>query len=171
VVQEERSFGGYAFFRPYRTKDGRHVALGGVEHKFVLNLLTDLGRPDLIATASGSPGPGQQPVKDFLAATFATRTRDEWEDWFDGRDICFAPVLDLHEAFHRPQIEAREMLVRGDRGNLHIGLPIKFLDEPGTLDPAVPGLGEHTREVLREAGCDPRVVSAVLGTDRGGDRA
>ena len=74
-VKDERSWGGYAFFRPYRTADGRHVALGGVEHKFVINLLTALGRADLIDAACGPPGPGQAPVKAFLEETFAADPR------------------------------------------------------------------------------------------------
>lgn len=163
VVKEERSWGGYAFFRAYRTADGRHIALGGVEHKFVINLLTALGREDLIEAACGPPGPGQDPVKAFLVETFAGKTRDEWEAWFAGRDVCFAPVLDLKEAFHHGQVAARDMLVRDDEGNLHIGLPMKFADEPGRLAPAVPALGEHTEEVLREAGVAEGVIWEVCG--------
>jgi len=161
-VKDERSFGGYAFFNIYQTKDSKHVVLGGVEHKFVENLLTALERPDLIETANGPPGPGQQPVKDFIAETFAQRTRDEWEAWFEDRDVCFAPVLDLHEAFHLPQVAERSMLVRDGEGNLHIGIPMKFNDEPGRLDPRLPGLGEHTEEVLREAGCDDALIKACI---------
>src|SRR5690606_21453185 len=97
-VKEERSFGGYAFFTVYTTADQRHIVLGGVEHKFVRNLLNALKRPDLIPLAEGPPGPGQEPVKAFLRETFATKTRDEWEAWFADKDVCFAPVLDLHEA-------------------------------------------------------------------------
>lgn len=138
VVKEERSFGGYAFFSIYRTKDGGHVALGGVERKFVVNLLTALGREDLIEAACGPPGPGQEPVKAFLRETFATRTRTEWEEWLAGVDVCAAPVLDLHEAFHQPQVAAREMLLRDEDGNLHIGLPMKFAEEPGRLNPHLP---------------------------------
>lgn len=163
VVQDERSWGGYAFFRAYGTSDGRHVVLGGVEHKFVITLLTAFERPDLIDAACGPPGPGQAPVKAFLEQTFATRTRAEWEDWFQGRDVCFAPVLDLKEAFDHPQTSARDMLVRDDNGNLHIGLPIKFRNEPGHLDPTVPGLGADTRDVLEEAGVDAGIIHAVCG--------
>ena len=152
VVKNERSFGGYAFFTTYPTSDGKHVALGGVEHKFVANMLTALGRPDLIEAASGPPGPGQEPVKAFLRAAFATRTRAEWEAFFAARDVCAAPVLDLHEAFHSPQAAAREMLVRDADGNLHIGLPIKFAEEPGRLDPRLPEQGEHTDEILGPLG-------------------
>lgn len=161
-VKNERSFGGYAFFRPYRTSDAKHVVLGGVEHKFVETLLTALERPDLIPVAKGPPGAGQHPVRDFLAETFATRTRDEWEAWFQGRDVCFAPVLDLHEAFHRPHVRERDMLVRDDDGNLHIGLPIKFANEPGRLDAITPDPGEHTAEVLADAGLAQDVIADVL---------
>ena len=147
-VKEERSFGGYAFFSVYDTACGGHVVLGGVEHKFVRTLLNDLGRPDLIAAAEGPPGPGQAPVKAFLAETFRTRSRAEWEAWFAGRDVCFAPVLDLHEAFARPQLAARGMLFHDEDGSPHIGNPVKYRDEPARPDPRLPGLGEHTAEVL-----------------------
>lgn len=161
-VKQERSFGGYAFFHIYRTADDRHVVLGGVEHKFVATLLTALERPDLIEIANGPPGPGQDPVKAFLRETFATKTRDEWEAWFAGRDVCFAPVLDLKEAFDSPQAAARGMKVRDAAGALHIGLPIKFRDEPGRLDPTLPGLGEHTEATLRAAGLPEGIVAACL---------
>ena len=147
-VKEERSFGGYAFYAIYPTADGRHIVLGGVEPKFARTLLTALDRPDLVEAACGPPGPGQEPVKAFLDETFRSRTRTEWQAWFEGRDVCFAPVLDLKEAFDDPQTAAREMVVRDGEGNLHIGIPIKFRDEPGRLDPRLPGLGEDTATIL-----------------------
>ena len=147
-VKEERSFGGYAFYAVYPTSDGRHIVLGGVEHKFVRTLLPALGRPDLIEPACGPPGPGQEPVKAFLRDVFRSKTRAEWQSWFEGRDVCFAPVLDLREAFDDPQTAARDMVVRDADDNLHIGIPIKFRDEPGRLDGRLPGLGQDTAQVL-----------------------
>ncbi len=166
VVPEERSFGGYAFFSVYDTADGGHVALGGVEHKFVHNLLNALERPDLIEAACGPPGPGQAPVKAFLRETFAQKTRAQWVEWFAGRDVCFAPVLDLHEAFHSEQVAARDMLVTDADGNLHIGMPAKFAAEPGRLDPKLPELGEHTREVLEEAGLPDALIEEAIAAAR-----
>ena len=83
VVQEERSFGGYAFIRSYRTADGRHVMLGGVEQKFVRTLLTALDRQDLIPVALGPPGPVQRPVKDFLQARVHDATCGEGRKGFE----------------------------------------------------------------------------------------
>ncbi|MEM7240234.1 MAG: CaiB/BaiF CoA-transferase family protein [Pseudomonadota bacterium] len=163
LVKHERSFGGYAFFSIYRTADDRHIALGGVEAKFVRNLLTALDRPDLIEIATGPPGPGQEPVKTFLRETFARRTRAEWEDWFADKDVCAAPVLDLKEAFDQPQVEAREMLVRDEDGNLHIGIPIKFQNEPGRIDPALPDMGQHTHSILADLGLAEEEIAEASG--------
>lgn len=148
-VKEERSFGGYALFRTYETLDGKHVALGGVERKFAVNLLTALGRPDLIEAACTPPGAGQDPVKRFLEETFMQQSRAEWEAWFADKDVCFAPVLDLKEAFEHPHVAHRAMLLRDGDGNSHIGVPIKFRHEPGAPDFRLPGLGEHDAAYLK----------------------
>ena len=146
-VTEERSFGGYAFYNIYRTADGRHVALAGVEHKFVRTLLEALGLSEHIAAACGPPGPGQDAVKAALAAVFLTRTRDEWVAWFAGRDVCFAPVLDLREAWAQEQVAARGMLLRDGEGNLFIGDALKFAEEPGRPDLRLPAQDEHGAEI------------------------
>ncbi len=148
VVKEERQWGGGALYTIYATSDGKWIVLGGSEHKFVETLLHALDRPDLIPAASGPPGPAHKPTETFLRDAFATRTRDEWEAWFTGRDVCFAPLLDEREAFAQPHTAARRMLVRDEDGNLHIGLPIKYRDEPGRLNPRLPRLGEHNAEML-----------------------
>lgn len=151
-VKNERSFGGMAFNNIYRTRDGGHIALGGVEPKFAETLLSALGRPDLIPVTRQPAGPGQEPVKAFLREAFAQRTRDEWEAFLADMDVGWAPVLNLREAFHQPQTAAREMLVRDAAGTPHIGIPIKFADEPGTLVPETPAMGAHTDAVLRDLG-------------------
>ena len=148
-VKNERSFGGYAFYAIYKTADNRHVALGGVEHKFVENFLNAVNRPDLILAACGPSGPGQAPVKQALTTIFCTKSRAEWEEWSQGRDLCFAPVLDLKEAFAHPQIAARAMLLHDADGSPHIGTPVKYAQEPGKPDLRLAALGEHTREVLK----------------------
>jgi crotonobetainyl-CoA:carnitine CoA-transferase CaiB-like acyl-CoA transferase len=150
VVREERSWGGHSFYNIYPTKDDRYIVLSGVEHKFVHNLLNDLGRADLIPIATQPPGKVHATVKAFLTETFLTRTRDEWEKWFEGRDVCFAPVLNLAEAFERPHVAERKMLIRDAEGNLHIGDPIKFRHEPPRIDTRLPALGEHTEALLKE---------------------
>lgn len=143
VVQQERSWGGHSFYNIYPTKDQKHVVLSGVEPKFIRTLLTDLNRPDLISTAMQPPGPDQETVKVFLRKTFLEKTRDEWDTWMVGRDICYAPVLDLHEALHQPQLVERDMIFRDAEGHLHIGNPIKFMHEPAQINTDIPAMGQH----------------------------
>ena len=150
IPKHERTWGGSAFYNVYTTGDGRSVVLGAQEIKFVRNLLTELGRPDFIALCEQGPGTHQQPVVDFLGETFRTRTRAAWIEWFRGRDVSFAPVHDLREALDDPQLAAREMLLRDQRGRRRLGIPIKFALEPGTAKFAVPSYGEHTADVLGE---------------------
>lgn len=152
VLEEERIWGGAAFYRIYRTADDRHVVLGGSEMKFVRNLLTALGREDLIPLCELPPGPGQRPVIEFLNRTFAERTQGEWVDFFEDLDVCFAPVNDLKAGFDLPQTHHREMVLTDDAGRKHIGIPLKFASEPGRIDPLAPGHGAHTVEVLKELG-------------------
>ena len=161
VPKDERSWGGNAMFRVYETKDGRFVALGGSEIKFATNLLTALGRPDLVELCRLPPGPGQQPVRDFLEATFKTRTQAEWIAWMADKDVAFAPVKTLREGLDDPQVRHRAMVVEDERGWEHIGLPIKYEDEPGRIDFRVPHLGEHSEEILRGLGYRDAELAAM----------
>jgi crotonobetainyl-CoA:carnitine CoA-transferase CaiB-like acyl-CoA transferase len=161
VVKHERTFGGSAFYNIYRTRDGKHVVLGAQEIKFVRNLLGEFGRLDFVALAERGPGPHQQPLIDFLRATFATRTQAEWLEWFRGKDVSFAPVNDLRQAFDDPHVQARGMRLVDEHGMEHIGVPIKFRDEPGQPKFTLPRLGEHNVEVLRGAGFTEAEIDAM----------
>nr|WP_277754081.1 CoA transferase [Porphyrobacter sp. GA68] len=134
----QRSLGGSAMYQVYRTADGHHIALGGRELKFARNVLEGLGRPDLIEQAE-LPAGEQESLTSFLRETFAARTRAAWIEWFEGRDIAFAPVLDFAEALAQPHITDRGLLVESSDGPMIVP-PIRFVGEewhPGE----VPELG------------------------------
>ena len=152
VVQDERSWGGNAMYRLYRCSDDRWLALGGAEHKFAENLLGALGRRDLTPLCHLPPGPGQDPVKAFLAETFAQRTLEEWSRFLQDVDVCWAPVKTLTEALGDPHTLARGMVWTAPDGGKHLGIPIKFANEPGRIDPRLDEVGGSTAEVLAELG-------------------
>jgi crotonobetainyl-CoA:carnitine CoA-transferase CaiB-like acyl-CoA transferase len=148
-LSEERSLGGNAMYNIYETRDGDFVVLGAAEIKFAANLLNALGRPDLIELCKLPPGRGQDPVRDFCRATFRTKTKAEWIEWFTGRDIAFAPVKTLPEMLEDPHFKARGMVLKDERGWDHIGVPIQFSGEPGRANFHSPAHGEHSSQVLR----------------------
>lgn len=136
----QRSLGGAGMYQVYATADGRHIVLGGREPKFAANLLTALGREDLIPVAAREAGK-QDELIAFLRETFATRTRDAWLAWFAERDVAFAPVLDMREALAQPHVAERGLLVESGEGIPQIAPAIRFAGEewaPGR----VPELGE-----------------------------
>ncbi|MCS6948357.1 MAG: CoA transferase, partial [Steroidobacteraceae bacterium] len=165
VVKHERTWGGAAFYNIYRTKDDRYIVLGAQELKFARNLLTALGRMDFYPLCERGWGPHQQPLIDYLRDVFASRTQAQWIEWFRGRDIAFAPVKTLREAFDDPQAAARAMRLVDDEGHEHIGIPIKFLDEPGRVDFRLPRLGEHNDELLRPLGYTAEQIAAMRPAD------
>jgi len=157
----ERSFGGNAFYRCYRTADDRYIALGGSEQKFVVNLLSALDREDLAPLHAQGPGPHQQPLVDFLDSSFARKTLAEWENFLADIDVCWAPVLDLKQAFDQAQVRHRRMRWQDPGGNDHIGVPIRFAEEPGNPSPDLPRLGEHNRAVLGTCGYADRELDKL----------
>ncbi|QGN54447.1 CaiB/BaiF CoA-transferase family protein [Novosphingobium sp. Gsoil 351] len=139
VSSRQRSLGGAAFYQVYRTHDDHHVVLGARELKFARNLLSALGRLDLLPFAEAEAGE-QEPLIAFLRETFATRTRAEWIEWFADKDVAFAPVLDFREAFDEPHITERGLTIAAD-GRHHIAPPIRFASDRPWTPGKVPGLG------------------------------
>ena len=148
----ERTLGGNALYGIYETKDRDFVVLAGQEMKFARNLLEPLGRADLVELCALPPGRGQDPVREFLAATFRARTKDEWVEWFRGRDVAFAPLRTLPEVLEDPHFKARGMVQKDVRGWDHLGVPIRFQAEPGRAQFDPPAHGQHTAEILRGLG-------------------
>ncbi len=134
----QRSLGGAGFYNVYQTADGRHIALGGREPKFVANLLNALGRPDLIPIGE-APAGAQGVLIAYLRETFASRTRAEWIAWFADKDVAFAPVLDFREALAGPHVTERGLLVEAD-GAHQIAPAIRFPGDDWAPRPA-PDLG------------------------------
>ena len=158
----ERSHGGHAMLNIYETGDGQYLALGGGEHKFVEALFEGLGRPDLIPAVTGPAGEGHWEAIAFLRDTFRTRPRSEWEKWFSGRDICWSPVVSLHEAWRSEHVLERGMRFWDSDGNDHIGSAIKFTAEPAQIETKLPAMGEQTRQILDELDLTETDRKAIL---------
>jgi crotonobetainyl-CoA:carnitine CoA-transferase CaiB-like acyl-CoA transferase len=162
VLAEERALGGNALYNIYETKDADHVALAGQEPKFAKTLLEPLGRPDLVKLCELPPGPGQDPVRQFLRQEFGKKTKAEWVAWFKGRDVAFAPLKTLPEVLEDPHFKARGMVLKDARGWDHLGAPIKFADEPAQPNFDAPEHGQHSSEILRALGYDNSAIAKLV---------
>ena len=168
VPKQERTLGGNALYNIYRCADDAYLTLGGSEMKFAENLMHELGRPDLLDACRTPPGVGQEPVRVFLRDTFATQPLTHWQARLDALDVCWAPVRTLDEGLRSEHLHAREMLLTFADPNdatqtiTHLGMPIKFRHEPGTVQALAPQLGEHSRQILAEAGYSTAQIDSML---------
>lgn len=97
--------GGAAFYRLYRTGDGRFVSLGAIEPKFWANFCTAVERADWISRQS-EPLPQQALIAE-VAALFAGMSQHRWTQLLGEVDCCFMPVLEAEEVLAHPQVRAR----------------------------------------------------------------
>jgi len=151
-VKQERIWGGNAMYNIYQTADQKFIVLGASEIHFAENLLRKFERLDLLPLCAQPPGPSQEPVREFFCQTFQSQSQDYWVQWFEDVDAAFAPVNSLRQGADNEQVRYRQMIVVDENGREHIGIPMKFLDEPGQVHFAAPELGQHNTEIARRLG-------------------
>jgi crotonobetainyl-CoA:carnitine CoA-transferase CaiB-like acyl-CoA transferase len=154
--------GGLVCYYPYEVADG-WVTCGALEPKFWAAFCNGVGRPELIERQFDRPG---SEAWREVAEVFRSRTREEWRAFNDRHDAMIEPVLDLGEALDSELVRERDMLVTVQQPRLGdvrlLGQPLKLSRTPADDRRPAPALGEHTEEVLGEAGFDPDEVGALL---------
>ena len=80
----------------------------------------------------------------------------EWTDLLNAAGVPAGPVNTVPAALEQPQVAAREMVVEVEHpvaGTLKtLGFPIKMPAQPASIRRPPPTLGQHTDEILAEAG-------------------
>jgi crotonobetainyl-CoA:carnitine CoA-transferase CaiB-like acyl-CoA transferase len=153
--------GGLPCYNVYPTRDGRWMAVGALERKFWETLCDILECPELKGKHIVY-GEEAKPVKEHLAAAFASRTQREWSEVFARADCCVSPILTVGEALANEQLRARGMIVVKE-GLTQLAPPVKFSEFEFSIGRPAPGSGEHTDEVLREAGFRDAEITALRG--------
>jgi alpha-methylacyl-CoA racemase len=103
-----------------------------------------------------------------VADVFRSRSREEWKAFNDEHDCCIEPVLDLDEALDSELVRARGMVTEIDQPELgkvrQLGHPVKLSRTPADATHPAPAFGEHTDEVLAEAGYSAEQIAAMKET-------
>jgi crotonobetainyl-CoA:carnitine CoA-transferase CaiB-like acyl-CoA transferase len=85
---------------------------------------------------------------------------------FREHDIWCGPVYGYADVVEDPQIKHNGTFVEYDHpteGRVKTpGFPIRFSKTPSTIDRGAPLVGEHTREILAEAGHDAAQIDALI---------
>jgi alpha-methylacyl-CoA racemase len=156
--------GRFVCYLPYEAADG-YVTMGALEPQFWARFCNAVGREDLIASQFEAVG---SEAWAEVAEIFRSRTRAEWRAFNDEHDAMIEPVLDLDEALDSDLVSEREMVVEWEQPGLgsvrQLGVPVKLSRTPGTVHAPAPALGEHTREVLAEAGFATAEIDSLLAS-------
>lgn len=160
---EDALNGGYPCYGLYRTQDGKYLSVGALEPKFWTGVCEVLGRPDLVPLGweSGEAGArARAEVQQIVGSAPAA----EWQRRFAAADLCVELVNEGDDVLSDPQLSARGMFLeaddpqRGWKAVRHVRTPVRMGEVP--LHPP-PALGQHTGEILAEAGFSAEEIRAL----------
>jgi alpha-methylacyl-CoA racemase len=158
--------GALACYATYRTADGRWLAVGALERKFWEALCDALERPDLKPLHRSGDADVEARLRDELARVFATLPLAAWQARLRHAGGCASPVRTLEEALADAHFRERGMVVESVHPTYgpvtQVASPVKMSGFEFALRRHAPRPGEHTAEVLREAGFDAAAVEALI---------
>ena len=96
----------------------------------------------------------------------ATRPAAHWLERLRAAGVPCGEIADYAAVFNDPHLAARDFFVdlaHPRLGTLRaLGTPLRFETSQATIERAGPLLGQHTRAVLAEAGCEPGEVARLI---------
>ena len=155
-------------YQAVKAKDGYFV-MGATNNKLWQKLCEIIERPDLLQkaeyqTIAGRLGQREQLIQE-LENSFALKSADEWIDLLLEHGIPAGPILDYPQAFESEHGRHRQMRIEIDHpleGKVpNIGFAVKMQGTPQEVRRHPPLLGEHTQEVLMQAGFTPDEIKAL----------
>ncbi len=153
-------------YQALRTADG-HITVGANNQRLWERFCAAIGRPELVdAFPTNDDRMARRPeLVAELEAALASRSTDAWVDALIEAGVPCGPIHDYRQVFEDEHTQARAMQVKlqhPEEGEISaLGIPVKLSDTPGAIRRPAPLLGQHTAEVLREAGFSDAEIAAL----------
>lgn len=154
--------GAWPCYRPYRTKDGKFIALGALEPKFWEQFCKAANREDLKSDAYSE----DPQIQKEIAKVFAQKTRTEWTELGIRFDFCCTPVYQDEEIVENPYVKSRELIFEMEHpteGKIpQIRIPLNFSSRSTKQSETFPPmLGAHNREIFKKLGLSPQELQEL----------
>ncbi|MBI5257906.1 MAG: CoA transferase [Burkholderiales bacterium] len=157
--------------RPYRTRDGYLCAMVYNDKQWQ-GFLRAIGRESLLQedarfASYASRTEHVDHVYGTLARIFEQRSTAEWMALLEAADVPFMPLHDLHSILHDPHLQATGFFTTVEHpseGTLRsLRMPITWAHHTPAPPRPAPRTGEHTRELLQQAGYSAAEIDALCG--------
>lgn len=169
------------YFAPsgvYPSSDGQYVVITTPAEKFFVNLCAALETEwykdkrfhSIVARLEN-----QDELDKLLSARTAEFSREELVTRLIAADVLTAPINNVEDVVRDPQILHNRMVTQVQHPTLGkvgvTGVPIRFYGTPCEVRKHPPLLGEHTRELLLEAGYTEVEIAELIATGLAADHA
>jgi crotonobetainyl-CoA:carnitine CoA-transferase CaiB-like acyl-CoA transferase len=142
----------------FRARDG-YLVLAVLTEKQFASLMRALGRADVLADPRFKDWPArtdnEPALREIIETALATDTPKGWEARLTAADVPCGAIWKIDEIVRHPQLEHRDVLQTIDSryGPMQlVGAGFRLAHGSPGLDREPPTLGEHTDEILKEAG-------------------
>ncbi|HUR90660.1 MAG TPA: CoA transferase [Ramlibacter sp.] len=158
--------------RPYATRDGYICALVYNDKQWE-GFLKGIGRESQLKdderfATFANRSRNIDHVYGWLSKVFEERTTDEWMRLLEKADVPFMPMHDLQSVLKDPHLEATgffQTVEHPSEGAIRMmRMPMTWSNNTADAPRPTPQLGEHTSEVLREAGFAQADIDALLSS-------
>lgn len=155
----------------FATGTGAGILMSAMTDKQWAGITAAIKRPDLAADERLKTVPGRRAHYDFvhaeLRAAFLTDSAMNWEERLNAEGVPASAIRTVPEILEHPQVAHRQVIGRIDGAtgvDREIGLVTSGFtagaDSPEITTPP-PAKGEHTDQVLAEAGYSPEEIAAL----------
>ena len=154
----------------YKCKDGLFVCLSSSTQKMAERLFRSIGHPEFISDPRYATNAERvkhaEELDAVIGAFIAQRTQAENVAFFEEAEVTIGPIYDIRQIIEDPHFLARELLADYpdddmDSFPMHHVVP-RLSGTPGSIRTPAPQLGEHNRDLLREAGVDDEAYAKLL---------
>ena len=155
----------------FHAADG-DVAIAPSTPAIVERLLDELGLADLLQDPDFATNAARvahrERLRAIVNAKIGEATVAAWIERLNRAGVPCGRVMDLEDVFADPQVLAQEMVLEAEHpghGRVRMtGFPVKLSATPARFRHPAPGLGEHTDQILADAGYSPDQVAALRQT-------